>query len=61
MLEETKTLYPDPKQRLTHEIACLKRENEEHKGILKNLNEELAKARTCAAVVSDNQRKDHLI
>lgn len=51
----------DPEQRLTHEIACLKRENEEQE-YYQILNKEVAKkARTYEAIVLDNQRRpNHL-
>lgn len=49
-------------ERLIHEVEYLKRENKEQKGIIESLNEEaIHMARTYEAVISDNQRKDHII
>lgn len=39
--------HPNPKEGLAHKIAYLRRENEEQKGIIENLNEEASEmART---------------
>lgn len=50
--------HPNPREGLAHELANLKRQNEEQKGITENLNEEVTKSvRTYEAIVSDNRRK----
>lgn len=44
------------------EIEYMRGENEEQKGMIENLSEEAEKtARTCEAVVADNQRKEQII
>lgn len=46
---------------MAHELKYLKREHEEHKSIIRNLNEEAVKMAQTYAVILKNQRKDQII